>query len=103
MSQTNIPAHVLSPDHFRILKDCTTRVASTDIARQSYAQILNGAPNSSTSHYTVGWHNVHDETCEEAFRAWDTFRDQFSFDILTFNPMVHKREAMAVQTWADFC
>jgi hypothetical protein len=98
MSQTNIPAHVLSPDHFWILKDCTTRVASTDIARQSYAQILDGAPNSSTSHYTVGWHNVHDETCEKAFRAWDAFRDQFSFDILTFNPIVHKREAMAVQT-----
>lgn len=96
MSLTKIPAHGLSPEHFHILKDCVTRVVNTNIARQSYAQILDGAPNSGTSHYTVGRHNVHEETCDDAFRAWDTFHGQFSFEMLSFNPTVHERGTLVI-------
>lgn len=87
MSTTNIPAHVLSSEHFQTLKDCVTRVVDSTIARQSYARILDGALNV-TSHYNVGRHNVYKETCDDALQAWDTFRNQFTFDMLDFNSKV---------------
>ncbi len=88
MNVSKVPANVLSPAHHRMLRDAITRILDTSVAREAYAQILDGAPTLFNSHSTVGKHNRHAETGDEAYQVYDAFRTTFSLDILSFAPPV---------------
>jgi hypothetical protein len=88
MFANKVPANVLSLTHYQTLQAAVTRILKTEVARQTYAQILDGAPNVHNKHTHAGPHNRHEETGEEAYQAYDAFRPKFSLDLLSFPALV---------------
>ncbi|KAK8159157.1 hypothetical protein IWX90DRAFT_291826 [Phyllosticta citrichinensis] len=85
----------LSADHVESLKSTVARILATPVARQTFAQIVDGLPlyEDRREYPPPATHPLVDgrrDVCPEASQAMDTFRDNFSLDMLHFDTKVCK-------------
>jgi hypothetical protein len=83
-----------------LLVRAITRILSTDIAEETYAQIIDGLPISDVAfdrrvqfhkHHPI-LHQAHEELCPGMLDKAREFRDGFRPDILTFDSQVRRTQ-----------
>ncbi len=74
---------VLSSEHFSATKQATSNILSSDLALETYAQVVNGLPVPTTFEKAQGdiwWHadNPNPEPSKEAYHEVELFRNSFN-------------------------
>ncbi|KAK7518626.1 hypothetical protein IWZ03DRAFT_151706 [Phyllosticta citriasiana] len=83
-----VPLSDLSQEHVQALKTTLARVLDTEIAKRTFAQILDGLPLDQERYARPRVHPLVDgkcEVCSEAYDALEAFQNNFSFDMLRFD------------------
>ncbi|KAK8220395.1 hypothetical protein IWZ01DRAFT_6015 [Phyllosticta capitalensis] len=75
----------LSPDHVAPLKGTLTRILATEVARRTFAQIVDGVQLEDKRFEPSATHPGRSDVCPRAYEVLDAFRDNFSFDMLQFD------------------
>lgn len=90
-----VSAQLLDPVHYESFQTAVSQLLSTEIARETIAQLMDGLPLFSVLRGTAGVNNLscapikqHTALCEGTAEHADAFISSFDVNLLRFNPSV---------------